>query len=69
MMGTILNIVSILATFLVAQLILFGIQNFILGRIVLLNQEVYTSIKIKYLLFFTISTFIILKFTNFYLPY
>jgi hypothetical protein len=64
-----LNLISILSTFLVAQIIMMSVLNFVFGRFQCLNIILVKGIAIKYLLFFSINTFILLYYTTFYLPH
>ncbi len=65
----ILNIISVLSTFIVVQLILFKFLDVILGNISFLNVEIKYNLKLKHFVFFTITTIILLTCTEFYLPY
>lgn len=64
-----LNILPIIATFAVAQVLFYTIFNFAFNKINLLNKNVVSSIQIKHILYFLISTFLLFKYTSFYLPY
>lgn len=69
MIINLLNIISLTATFAVAQIILFTAQNLIFGKLKVLNLYIIKWIKAKHLIFFTISTILLLMFTEFHLPY
>lgn len=64
-----LNILPIIATFAVSQVLFYTIFNFAFNRVNLLNKNVVSSIQIKHILYFLISTFLLFKYTSFYLPY
>lgn len=64
-----LNIISIIATFLVANIVIYVLLNFIFGRIWVLNIELNKFIKIKDLVFYFFGTFIILFYFDFYQPH
>ena len=65
----ILNLISILSTFLVAQIIMSAVLNFLFGRIVFLNFSIGKGVSLKHILFFAINTYLLLSFTTFYLPH
>lgn len=64
-----LNLISILSTFLVAQIIMMSVLNLIFGKIEILNFNIIKSIMVKDILFFCFNTFILLYYTTFYQPY
>jgi hypothetical protein len=64
-----LNLISILSTFLVAQILMMSVLNLIFGRIVFLNFNVTKGIMIKHILFFIFNTFILVNYTTFYQPH
>jgi hypothetical protein len=63
------NLISILSTFLLAQVLMMSVLNLIFGKIVFLNFNVIKSIMVKDILFFCFNTFILLHFTTFYQPH
>jgi len=65
----ILNIISVLSTFIVVQLICFKFFDVIFGNISFLNFEIKYNLKLKHFVFFIITTIILLSSTEFYLPY
>jgi hypothetical protein len=64
-----LNLISILSTFLVAQIVMMSVLNLFLGRIVFLNVNVIKGVLLKDILFFLFNTFILVCYTTFYLPH
>jgi hypothetical protein len=64
-----LNLISILSTFLVAQIVMMSVLNLFLGRIVFLNFNIIKGVSVKHILFFLFNTFILFYFTTFYLPH
>ena len=69
MTTTVLNIISVSATFLVAQVILFKCFDLIFGKVKALNQIIKYNIKIKYVVFIITITVLLLSFTEFHIPY
>ncbi len=65
----ILNIISLLSTFIVAQLILFKFLDILFGNIGFLNVEFKYNLKLKHFVFFILTTIFLLTYTEFHLPY
>jgi len=63
------NLIAILSTFLVAQIIMMSVLNLVFGKIVFLNQTIIKGIVLKDILFFIFNTFVLLFFTTFHQPY
>lgn len=68
-MGAVLNIISVIATFIVAEGIIFSVLNLIFGRIKLLNKRIYDGIRLKHIIFLLIGVIVILIFFEFNLPW
>lgn len=64
-----LNLISILSTFIVAQIVMMTILNLLFGRLVFLNVIVTRGIALKQILFFLLNSFLLLNYTTFYLPH
>lgn len=64
-----LNLISILSTFLVAQILMMSVLDFLFGRIAFLNLNLTKGIMLKHILFFAFNTFVLLYYTTFYLPH
>ena len=65
----ILNIISVVATFAVSQVIMYCVFNFVFCKVEVFNKQITSQFQIKHILYFTISTLLLLKFTTFHLPY
>lgn len=68
-MNNILNAISVLSTFAIAQVLVYLFFNTLFFRISVLNKTVVFNVQIKHVLYFSIATFLLLKYTEFYLPY
>lgn len=66
---TILNILSIIATFTVSQILFYLFFNITFQKVKILNKQILLSVQIKHVLSFIISTLLILKYTTFYIPF
>lgn len=64
-----LNLISILATFTFVQVFFYFFFNIIVNKLDTLNKEIVYRVQIKHLLSFIIATFLMIKYTIFYLPY
>lgn len=65
----ILNVFSVIATFAVAQILFYIFFNIIFFNIQILNKTVVSQIQVKHVLYFSITTILLVKYTTFYLPY
>lgn len=65
----VLNVVSVLATFAVAQVLFYTFFNLLFYKVDLLNKNVVSNIQVKHILYFVATTILLFKFTVFYLPY
>ena len=68
-MTSLLNIISVIATFIVAEGIVFFILNTFFGRIKVLNKSLLYSLTFKHLIFYSFGLLLLLIFTNFYKPW
>lgn len=69
-MATVLNIVSFCATLTVAVMMLYLLQNYTIGRIPALSRLlIFQRIYFKDIVFIAIALFLILRYTEIYLPY
>jgi hypothetical protein len=64
-----LNLISLLSTFIVAQIVMMTIWNFFFGKLVFLNVIVTKGIALKHIIFFLLNTLLLLNYTTFYLPH
>lgn len=64
-----LNLISILSTFIFAQVIMISFLDLIFGRIYILKYNITKGIMLKHIIFFILNTIILLTFTKFYQPY
>ncbi len=64
-----LNLISILSTFIIAQIVMMIVLNLLFSKIALLNFNIIKGVLLKHILFFLINTFILLYYTSFYLPH
>ncbi|SHL81795.1 hypothetical protein SAMN05444484_102681 [Flavobacterium chilense] len=68
-MNKLLNILSLLGSFLIVFGVLFLVQDITIGRIYYVkNLIVYNFLPFKYLVFTASSLLIILRFVDFYIP-
>jgi hypothetical protein len=68
-MFILLNIICVIATFIVAEGLLYITMNSIFGNIKYLNKTVIFSLQIKHIIFYTIGLLLLLMFTTFYKPW
>lgn len=66
---TILNIISIISTFTVTQLLFCLFFNITFQKVKILNKQILLSVQIKHVLSFLISTLLLIKYTIFYIPF
>ncbi|RAR46446.1 hypothetical protein B0I10_1195 [Flavobacterium lacus] len=65
----ILNILSLIATFAVAQVLFYLIFKITFNKVQIFNTQILLRIKLKHILSFTISTLLLMKYTTFYIPF
>lgn len=68
-MSNILNAMSVISTFAIAQVLVYLFFNIFFFKISTLNRYVVFNIQIKHILYFSITSFLLWKYTEFYLPY
>lgn len=66
---TILNIISIISTFIVTQVLFYLFFNITFQKVKILNKQILLSVQIKHVLSFLISTLLLIKYTIFYIPF
>lgn len=66
---TILNIISIIATFTVTQVLFYLFFNITFQKVKIINKKILLSVQVKHVLSFIISTLLLLKYTTFYIPF
>ena len=65
-----LNTISIIATFIVAQGVIYFVLDMTMGKLSILNFEIVKSkIQVKQILFLLLGLYIFLFFFDFYLPW
>ncbi len=65
----ILNILSIVATFTVAQVLFYLFFNITFQKVQILNKQILLSVQVKHVLSFIIFTLLLLKYMTFYIPF
>jgi len=65
-MNTILNIISLIATLIVAEGALYFVMDLVFGKIKMLNKTVALHLQVKHLLFYSIGLVLIISFTKFH---
>ena len=68
-MDTVLNIISVLATFCVTFGLLYFVQRFTFGLLPFFKKEIQQTITVGDVVFSTTSLFFIIAFVDFYKPY
>jgi len=68
-MNTILNIISFVATLIVAEGALYFVMDLVFGNIKLLNKAVALHLQVKHLLFYSIGLVLLFSFTKFHQPW
>ncbi len=68
-MNFILNMISVVATFIVFSGLIYFILNILVGRLSILNHEISKCFKIKHIIFYSIAIILLFSFTVFYLPW
>lgn len=68
-MNIILNILSVIATFTIAQIFAYLFFNVFFFKVLILNKYVIANIQVKHILYFIITTILLIRYTEFYLPF
>lgn len=68
-MNNILNAMSVISTFAIAQILVYLFFNILFFKISGLNRVILFNIQIKHILYFSITTYLLWNYTVFYLPY
>ncbi len=68
-MNAVLNMISFIATLIVAEGIIYFVMDLILGKIKLLNKTIAINVQIKHVIFYSTGLILLFVFAKFHRPW